>query len=35
MAIDIKSEGADGFLDLPATAEPNSEFKVRSGGTSK
>ncbi|MCP5414347.1 MAG: hypothetical protein H6961_07035 [Chromatiaceae bacterium] len=33
MAIDIKSEGADGFLDLPATAEPNSEFKVRSGGT--
>jgi hypothetical protein len=33
LAIDIASDGADGFLDLPVTAEPGSEFKVRGGGT--
>lgn len=36
MAIDIKSEGADGFLDLPTTAEPGSEFGQRgNSGTTR
>lgn len=35
MAIDIHSAGTDGFLDLPTTAEPGSEFGVRSSGSAK
>lgn len=31
MSVDIHSEGTDGFLDLPSTAEPGSNYQVRSG----
>ncbi|MCP4342400.1 MAG: hypothetical protein GY799_26865 [Desulfobulbaceae bacterium] len=32
LAVDIHSDGADAFIDLPTTAEPGSSFQVRGSG---